>query len=145
MHTLANPEDDVVVAKRSVVDYKKSQKSRGILYHLYQKGPHTLAQLADVLHTSIPSITGLVEELVEDGWVNTLGTASGNNGRRPVLFSLNPRDHHVLVLDSSTHDTTLMIVNPLREVIFQRTSDTHLENNALFLEFLAKRPLASQA
>lgn len=137
MHTLANPEDDIVVSKRSVVDYKKSQKSRGILYHLYQKGPHTLAQLADVLHTSIPSITGLVEELVDEGWVNTIGTASGNNGRRPVLFSLNPAEHHVIVLDSSTHDTTLMIVNPLREVIFERTSETHLEDNASFLQFLA--------
>lgn len=137
MLSTTSSEDDLLLTKQSVVDYKKNQKARAILGHLYQQGSRTLAQLAETLHTSIPSITGLVEELLEQGWVNAVGTASGNNGRRPVLFSLNAGEHYVLILDSTTHDTRLMVVNPRREVIFQRVVDTHLENSAQFLTFLA--------
>lgn len=137
MHPATSSDDDLILIKQSVVDYKKTQKARAILAYLYQMGPRTLAQLAETLHTSIPSITGLVEELLEQNWVNAVGTASGNNGRRPVLFSLNTDKHYVLILDSTIHDTRLMIVNPRREVIYQRIVDTHLENNALFMEFLA--------
>ncbi|KAB7731577.1 ROK family protein [Rudanella paleaurantiibacter] len=130
------PLGDDVAPKRSVVVYKKNQKLRGVLSHLYQEETCTLAQLAETLYTSVPSITGVVEELVESGWVRTTGTATGNNGRRPVLFSLNPNGHYVIVLDSSTHDTCFMLVNPLRQVVFRRCVDTHLENNAQFVAFL---------
>lgn len=136
MYSLSSLTDDTVVIKGSAVDFKKNLKARVLLAHLYQKGPRTLAQLAGTLHLSVPSSTALVEQLVDQGWVNARGTASGNNGRRPVLFSLNADAHHVLIIESSIHDTTLMIVNPLREIIFQRNVDTHLENDARFLDFL---------
>jgi N-acetylglucosamine repressor len=135
MTSLYTPGEDVV-SKRSVVFHKKTQKLRRVLSHLYQEESCTLAQLAELLYTSVPSVTSLVDELVEQGWVCTTGTASGNNGRRPVLFSLNPNGHYVIVLDSSTHDTHIMLVNPLRQVVFQCSVDTHLENNAQFLSFL---------
>lgn len=135
MTSLSTPGEDVA-SKRSVVFHKKTQKLRRVLSYLYQEESFTLAQLAELLYTSVPSVTSLVDELIEQGWVCTTGTASGNNGRRPVLFSLNPNGHYVIVLDSSTHDTHIMLVNPLRQVVFQRSVDTHLENNAQFLSFL---------
>lgn len=130
------PSSEDLISKRSIVVYKKNQKVRGVLSYLYQEESGTLAQLAETLYTSVPSITSVVEDLVSQGWLRTTGTASGNNGRRPVLFSLNPNGHYAIVLDSTTHDTCFMLVNPLRQVIFQRSVDTHLENNAQFLAFL---------
>lgn len=131
-----SPAEDEVATKKSVVVYKKNQKLRGVLSTLYQEGACTLARLAEVLHTSVPSITEVVEQLIDEQWVSTIGTVTGNNGRRPVLFGLNPNGHYVIILDSSTHDTSLLIVNPVRQVVFQRNVDTRLQDNAQFLEFL---------
>lgn len=128
--------EDDVAAKKSVVTYKKNQKLRGVLSTLYQEGACTLARLAEVLHTSVPSITEVVEQLIDEQWVSTIGTVTGNNGRRPVLFGLNPNGHFVIILDCSTHDTSLLIVNPTRQVVFQRSVDTRLQDQAQFLEFL---------
>ncbi|GAB3642495.1 ROK family protein [Spirosoma arcticum] len=124
--------------KKSVVVYKKNQKVRRVLSYLYQEGACTLAHLAELVHTSVPSITEVVEHLIDERWVTISGTATGNNGRRPALFGLNPDGHYVVVLDSTTHDTSLMIVNPVRQIVFQRTVDHHLEDNTRYLEFLVQ-------
>lgn len=129
-------QEDAPATKPSVVAYKKKLKVKKALAYLYREGAGTLAQLADVLHTSIPSITSVMEELVEEGWVNPIGMAASNNGRRPVLFSLNPDGHRVLLLDANTHETRLLLVNPLREVVLERIVDTVLEDKAGFSEFL---------
>lgn len=128
--------DDTTDTKSSVVAYKKIQKVKKALLHLYQEGPCTLAKLAEVLHTSIPSTTNIIDQLVEEGWVNTIGTVSGNNGRRPALFQLNPVGHYVLVADSNTHGTRLAVVNLLREIIVERIDDTILEDKSGFSAFL---------
>lgn len=128
--------DDATDTKWSVVAYKKNEKVRKALLHLYQQGPCTLAKLAEVLRTSVPSATSIIDQLVAEGWVTTIGTASGNNGRRPVLFNLNPVGHYVLVVDSNTHGTRLSVVNLLREVIVERSDDTILEDQPDFSDFL---------
>lgn len=130
------PQEDSTDTKWSVVAYKKNQKVRRALLHLYQEGPCTLAKLAEILHISIPSATSLVDQLIEEGWVNTIGTVSGNNGRRPVLFNLNPAGHYVLVVDSNTHGTRLYVCNLVREIIVERSVDTVLADNPEFSDFL---------
>ncbi|MVM40101.1 ROK family protein [Spirosoma sp. HMF3257] len=125
-----------VITKKSIVAFKKNQQVKKVLSYLYQEGSCTLAKLAEVLNTSVPSVTHIVEQLIDEGWVSTIGTVSGNNGRRPVLFSLNPVGHYALIIDSNTHGTKLVLVNLLRQVVFQRIDDTILENKASFSNFL---------
>ncbi|MFT4033503.1 MAG: ROK family transcriptional regulator [Siphonobacter sp.] len=128
--------EEEATIKRSVVDYKKNLYRRNILSELYQSGLQTLAQLAKSLHSSIPSITAIVEELVEEGWVTTFGTATGNHGRRPVLFGLQPLHKYVIVLDISTHDTKVLILSLQREIVFRKDFDSRLEDSNDFVEAL---------
>ncbi|MVM34658.1 ROK family protein [Spirosoma sp. HMF4905] len=121
---------------QSVVDYKKNQKLRKVLAHLYTEGTCTLAHLTKVLHSSVPSVTNLVEELIDSKWVTTLGMATGSNGRRPVLFGLNTKHNYVAVLDVSTHDTKILFMNTQREVIFRGDYDLRLNDNPAFLTSL---------
>ena len=106
MTYVSTVEDDFAIKKSAVV-YKKNQKVRRVLSYLYQEGASTLAQLAELVDTSVPSITEVVEHLINERWVIISGTATGNNGRRPALFGLNPDGHYVVVLDSTTHVTSL--------------------------------------
>ncbi|MVM41469.1 ROK family protein [Spirosoma sp. HMF3257] len=129
--------DEEWPGQQSVVDYKKNQKQRKLLAHLYTETNCTLAYLTKALHSSVPSVTNLVEELIDNKWVTTLGTATGSNGRRPVLFGLDTKHNYVAVLDVSTHDTKILFMNTQREVIFRGDYDLRLNDNPAFLSSLA--------
>ncbi|GAB4054103.1 ROK family transcriptional regulator [Spirosoma litoris] len=129
--------DEEWPGQQSVVDYKKKQKQRDVLAHLYTEGTCTLAHLTKALHSSVPSVTNLVEELIDNKWVTTLGMATGSNGRRPVLFGLNTKHNYVAVLDVSTHDTKILFMNTQREVVFRGDYDLRLVDNPTFLASLA--------
>ncbi len=124
--------------QQSVVDYKKKQKQRKVLAHLYAEGNCTLAHLARMVHSSVPSVTSLVEELTVAQWITPIGTAVGSNGRRPVLFGLNTKRNYVAVLDVSTHDTKILFMNPQREVVFRGDYDLRLVDNPGFLDSLIR-------
>lgn len=128
--------EEELVSKKSVVDYKKSQYRRGVLSELYQSGLCTLAQLAKGLHSSVPSMTNIVEELVEEKWISTFGTAVGNHGRRPVLFGLNPQNKYIIALDVSTHDTKAVVMNLQRDVVYRKEVDLRLEDTSQFADNL---------
>lgn len=128
--------EEEVTVSRSVVDYKKTQKQRTIVAHLYGEGTCTIAQLARLLHSSVPSVTDLIDELIREGWVTPAGTATGSNGRRPVLFALNPKQRYVAVLDVSTHDTKLLLMNLRRDVVYRADYDLRLGDNPDFLASL---------
>lgn len=128
--------DEELVYQQSVVDYKKNQKQRKVLARLYSADTCTLAHLTRMLHSSIPSVTGIVEELIENQWVKPIGTATGSNGRRPVLFGLDTSHNYVGVLDVSTHDTKILFMDPQRNVIFRSDYDLQLNDNPTFLTSL---------
>ena len=139
--TLMNPDivfEEESAAQQSVVDYKKNQKQRKVLAYLYAEGTCTLAYLTKMLHSSVPSVTNLVEELIDNQWVTAIGTATGSNGRRPVLFGLDRKHHYAAVLDVSTHDTKILFMDAQRRVIFRGDYDLRLNDNPAFLTSLVQ-------
>ena len=104
--------------KESVIDIKKNKQKKGILSELYFNNMNTIAELAHSLHISIPSITALIEELVEERWIVETGFAMSKQGRRPAVYEINPSEKFVLVLDINTHDTKVSVLNLKNEVIF---------------------------
>ncbi|UFH54447.1 ROK family transcriptional regulator [Spirosoma sp. KNUC1025] len=136
MHPSVGLLEEESSSQQSVVDYKKNQKQRRVLAHLYTNGTCTLANLAGLLHNSVPSVTSLVDELIQTKWVTAIGTAIGNNGRRPVLFGLSTKHHFVAVIDVSTHDTKILFMDTQRNVVFRVNYDLRLNDNASFLTTL---------
>ncbi|MFN4144782.1 MAG: ROK family protein [Runella sp.] len=123
-------------AKTSVVDYKKSQHRRKIIAELYRSETLSIAEMARLIHSSVPSVTSIVEELVEEKWVIHAGTGETKQGRKPVLFRLNGRHHHTLILDINTHDTKVLIMNFQNEIVFSREFQLRLADTAEFVHNL---------
>lgn len=125
-----------VFSKTSVVDYKKSQHRRLILNELYRLGTSSIADLAKAIHSSVPSVTSIVEEMVEEKWVVSVGIGTTKQGRKPMLFSLSPERYHVVVLDVSIRDTKVLIMNLKNEVVAQYNFNIYLEDSVYFLDTL---------
>ncbi len=125
-----------ILPKTSVVDYKKSQHRRRILTELYRAGTCSIAEMARVIHSSVPSVTGIVEEMVEEKWIVPVGTGITKQGRKPVLFSLSTERYYSIVLDVNTHDTKILVLNLKNEVILRRDFNLRLEDSSQFLKSL---------
>ncbi len=128
--------DVELTIKESVIDIKKNKQKKGILSELYFNDMNTIAELAQTLHISIPSITALIEELVTENWIVETGFAISKQGRRPAIYEINPSEKNILVLDINTHDTKISVLNLKNKIIFSQTFDLQLKNNPDFLNTL---------
>ena len=70
-----------IVQKNSII-------KRNIIAHMAVHGDCTLSELTKELHISLPTITKLVQELVDEHIVNDLGKVETPGGRRPNIFGL---------------------------------------------------------
>ncbi len=74
--------------KISGTEYKNSILKKNILIYMAKFGEVTIADLARELNVSVPSVTKLVAELKEDGYLEDNGKIETSGGRRPNVFGL---------------------------------------------------------
>jgi len=79
-----NKQDDEVQG----VLHKNNVLKRNIVAFLAASGPSTIAELTAALHISIPTMTKLVGELVDDELVAENGKIETTGGRRPNIYGL---------------------------------------------------------
>ena len=70
------------------ISHKNNLFKRNIIAHMAVNGECTLSELTKELHISIPTITKLVQELVQENIVTDLGKVETPGGRRPNVFGL---------------------------------------------------------
>ena len=74
----------------SNLDGKNAILKKHIIALCINEGDYSIADLSRELNTSIPTITKLVGELIEEGFLVDMGTQGTNGGRRPSIYGLNP-------------------------------------------------------
>ena len=77
-------EDDI----QKGITHKNNLIKRNIVAYMAVNGPSTLAELTQKLHISIPTMTKLVGELVDDKIVTENGKIETTGGRRPNIYGL---------------------------------------------------------
>lgn len=74
--------------KSSGTEYKNGLLKRSILVQLATFGGVTIAELAKGLNVSVPTVTKLLMELKEEGYLEDNGKIETAGGRRPNVFGL---------------------------------------------------------
>ncbi|CAG4989763.1 N-acetylglucosamine repressor [Dyadobacter sp. CECT 9275] len=92
--------------------------------------------MARLFHASIPSATGIVNELIREGWIIETGTGPARAGRPPVLYGLNSKKYLSLIMDINRHGTQLVIFDMYNQLIVKRKVDIRLDDSPHFLELL---------
>jgi len=78
---------------------------------LYLEEHKTIADLCIPLGVSIPTMTRIIHELIDEGWVAELGTGESRGGRRPVFYGLNPSVRYILGIEMTRKYTRINIFN----------------------------------
>ncbi|GAX90729.1 ROK family transcriptional regulator [Effusibacillus lacus] len=74
---------------RGNVQLMKQLNREAILQHIREQGQISRAGLAELTALSKPSISALVDELLQEGWIREVGIGESSGGRRPILLELN--------------------------------------------------------
>jgi glucokinase-like ROK family protein len=72
----------------SGVAYKNKALKRSVINFMDRTGNITITDLSRELNISVPKITSLVNELIQDGLINDQGKIDSTGGRRASMFGL---------------------------------------------------------
>lgn len=90
---------------------KNSSLKKEILCYYINNGEVSLADLGKEMNLSIPTITKLVGELIEDGFVDDFGKQETTGGRRPNIYGLNHNSGYFVGVDIDHANINIGMIN----------------------------------
>ena len=78
---------------------KSAQLKREILRRYMLNGGESIADLSRELGLSVPTLTKIVGELIDEDFVCDLGKQGATGGRRPSIYGLNPSAGYFMGVD----------------------------------------------
>lgn len=78
---------------------KNSILKKYILSLCIEHGEYSISELSKHLNTSVPTVTKLIQELIDEGFMIDLGKQGTSGGRRPSIFGLNPAAGYFMGVD----------------------------------------------
>jgi len=92
---------------------KHQQLSKEVIRHLYYNKMLTLTELSGLGNKSLPMVTAIVNDLIEEGYVSESGLAPSTGGRRASTFLLNPEKQRFIVAVAMDQLVTQMVIYDL--------------------------------
>ncbi len=93
------------------IDGKNAILKKQIITHCINDGDYSIADLSKELNTSIPTITKLVGELIDEGFLVDMGKMGTSGGRRPSIYGLNPSAGYFVGTDVRRDSISVAITN----------------------------------
>jgi len=121
------------------IDGKNAILKQKILGLCINDGDYSIADLSKELGTSIPTITKLVGELIDEGFLEDMGKLGTNGGRRPSIYGLNPYAGYFVGIDVHRNDISIAVTNFKGQTVdLQDDMPFVLENSVASLKALCK-------
>ncbi len=101
----------MIVTFLNNMEGKNAILKRRILALCINEGDYSIADLSRELNSSIPTISKLVTELIEDGFLVDMGKVDTSGGRRPSIYGLNPSAGYFVGTEIRRTSISLAITN----------------------------------
>ena len=106
------------------ITHKNNIIKRNIIAYMALNGDSTLSELTRELHISVPTMTKLVQELVDDHIVIDLGKVETPGGRRPNVFGLANTAIYFVGINVGRDHMTYVVTDLQNNVISERTDNS---------------------
>lgn len=101
----------------SNIDGKNASLKKSVIALCINEGDYSLADLSKELNTSIPTITKLVGELIDEGFLVDMGKQGTSGGRRPSIYGLNPSAGYFVGTEVKRSSISIAITNFKGQII----------------------------
>ena len=112
---------------------------KSILVHLAEHGGVTIAELAKGLNISVPTVTKLLTDLKEDGYLEDNGKIETAGGRRPNVFGLAPDVLYFVGVEVRRRRLEMVLMSFQGQVVCKKNEIPYvLENSLESLEYVCR-------
>ena len=112
------------------INGRYASNKKDILALCSNKASYSVADLSRELCTSIPRVTRIVNEMIQEGYLVETGKQESATGRRPSLYGLNPAAGEFVGIDVEQDSISIAVTDfPGRLVHFSGDLPFHLEGN----------------
>lgn len=109
---------------------KKTRYKRSILKQFYFSRSLSCADLCEKMDKSLPLVTKLINELLEEGKVIETGLAPSTGGRRPLMYSIRPDIQYVVAVSMDQLVTRIALMDMYNNYVGEVGKiDLHLAKN----------------
>lgn len=110
---------------------KSNILKKEILNYFVNNGNATIQELAKIAGLSVPTVTKAVGELLAMGFVNEYGKQETGEGRRPVLYGLNPESGYFVGVEIKEGVVNIGLANFRGDLIdFDEEHPCRIDNTA---------------
>ena len=121
----------------SLIDSSKNGAlKKKIIQSLILSGNTSIADLAKEMELSIPTVTKLVSELLEDGYLLDIGKQNTNGGRKPNMYGLNPESGYFIGVDVQRKKLMLATIDFCGNIIDHEEVSYELESRPSAMDVL---------
>ena len=99
---------------------RSASLKKDIICYYINNGDNTLADLGKELNLSVPTVTKLVGELIDDGIVMDFGKLETPGGRRPNVYGLNESSGYFIWVDITHSHVNIGLINFKGELIDEK-------------------------
>ena len=92
-------------------DGKNSVLRQAIIAKFVKEGSDSIADISREIGVSIPTVTKLVGELIDEGIIEEIGKLGTSGGRRPSIYGLNPRAGYFVGVEVRAHHISMAITD----------------------------------
>lgn len=90
---------------------KNALTKKKIITHYIYNGSSTITDLSKELDLSVPTITKLIMEMCDEGYINDYGKLETSSGRHPSLYGLNPASGYFIGVDIKKFAINIGLIN----------------------------------
>lgn len=101
----------------SLIIKKNKQLKSEVLRNLYYSQPLSILDLSKLTRKSVPLITTIINELIDEGYITEEGLAPSTGGRRPSMYLVNPAKRLYIVAVAVDQQITRMVIYDFNNTI----------------------------
>jgi N-acetylglucosamine repressor len=133
--------------KKATRQHTKAHNARLVLKLIYDQGEISRADIARATRLTRPTVSSIVDELIENEFVIETGRGPSAGGKRPTLLSVAHDAHQLLCIDLGSHEFRGAVANLRGEIQAQVAFplDQQTETAALALVYDLVDRLAAAA
>lgn len=108
---------------------KNIQIKKDIINHFMATGNDTIAELSKELDLSVPTVTKLIGDLMDQGYISEFGKIQTAGGRHPSVYGLNPTSLYFLGIDMTRHHLNMGMMDFKGDIADQQTGISYTYEN----------------
>lgn len=117
--------------KEIEIGSKSAMIKKRIITHYIYNGCSTIPDLSKDLTLSVPTVTKLIGEMCDEGYIDDYGKLETNSGRHPNLYGLNPESGYFIGVDVNKFDIKIGLINVKGDMVELKTNTPYKFENSI--------------